>query len=470
MIKTRLYLTCGVTCLAIATASLAGCGRNNTPTGPTAGGVAPMVTTLTISGNGRLTAPGQTTQLSAQATYSDGSSKNMTSSVQWGATNAAVVTVSRGGLVTAVDFGKTTVYGTTPGISSNLVITVLPDGTYIVSGRVTEAGNLSVTDARIEVIGGPMNGRAAMTDQSGRYAFNGVAGVLQVRATKGGYVAATQNVTGDSEQVNIELAPAAPYASIGGVYRLTFTASQSCQLPDDLASRTYTATIDQAGARLTVTLSDAQFGAYFSRTWNTFSGRVLGNAVLFTLNGGYDAIYNGGVSERLTDTRYLNLAGTADATVTGSTISAKFAGTVSILTSPDNIFGPTSACAASDHHLVFTRTATATSRKRALLGSRVDAGRLVARALDVLDVGALIRVRLRLGAALAAQLEHAIAQAAQELPVVRHEQHRPVEVLERIEQHLLGRQIEVVGRLVEHQKVRRVQQHAREHEARLLAA
>ncbi len=41
---------------------------------------------------------------------------------------------------------------------------------------------------------------------------------------------------------------------------------------------------------------------------------------------------------------------------------------------------------------------------------------------------------------------------------------------ERADQHLLGDEIEVVGRLVEHQEVRRVVEHARQHEARLLAA
>src|SRR5678815_2974334 len=94
----------------------------------------------------------------------------------------------------------------------------------------------------------------------------------------------------------------------------------------------------------------------------------------------------------------------------------------------------------------------------------------VAGALDVLDVRPLIRVRLRFGAALSAQLEHTVAQTAQELAVMRHKQHRTVEVLQRIEQHLLGRQIEMVGRLVEHEEVRGVEQHAREHQARLLAA
>ena len=79
-------------------------------------------------------------------------------------------------------------------------------------------------------------------------------------------------------------------------------------------------------------------------------------------------------------------------------------------------------------------------------------------------------MRLRVGAALAAELEHAVAEPAQERAVVRHEDHRALEVAERVDQHVLRREIEMVGRLVEDQEVRRIEQHARHHEARLLAA
>ena len=102
--------------------------------------------------------------------------------------------------------------------------------------------------------------------------------------------------------------------------------------------------------------------------------------------------------------------------------------------------------------------------------SGVDPGRFVARAIDVLDVRARIGVRMRVDAGFAAELEHAAAEAAQERAIVRHEDHRPLERLQRIDQHFLGRQIEVVGRLVEDQEVRRIEQHPRHRQARFLAA
>jgi hypothetical protein len=76
------------------------------------------------------------------------------------------------------------------------------------------------------------------------------------------------------------------YASLGGVYSLTFTASPSCNRPDDAVKRTYTATIAQTDAALTIVLSGARFGSLGQMTLNQFSGRVLGTAVSF-------AFYNG---------------------------------------------------------------------------------------------------------------------------------------------------------------------------------
>src|ERR1035437_10167002 len=102
--------------------------------------------------------------------------------------------------------------------------------------------------------------------------------------------------------------------------------------------------------------------------------------------------------------------------------------------------------------------------------SGVYAGRLVAQALHVFDVGTGIHHGIALRAAFAAQFQHARAQAAQEHAVVRDENHRPFEPLERLHQHLLGGQVQVIGGFVQHQEVRRVVEHTRHREARFLAA
>src|SRR5688572_18194522 len=88
---------------------------------------------------------------------------------------------------------------------------------------------------------------------------------------------------------------------------------------------------------------------------------------------------------------------------------------------------------------------------------------------NVFDVGPLIEMRLLLDAGLPSQLDDAVAQRAKKGAIVRDEQHRAFEVLQRLDEHLLGEQIEMVRRLVEHQEVRRVEQHPRHHQTSLLA-
>jgi tripartite-type tricarboxylate transporter receptor subunit TctC len=76
--------------------------------------------------------------------------------------------------------------------------------------------------------------------------------------------------------------------------------------------------------------------------------------------------------------------------------------------------------------------------------------RLLAGARDVFGVAAAVLVD-----AVGRQLQHAVGQRGQEVPVVRDEQHRALVLRQRRDQHLLGRHVEMVGRLVEHQEVRR---------------
>src|SRR5580704_11158586 len=285
--------------------------------------------------HGLTNAQGQTSQLTLEGTLSDGSKKDVTSTALWSSSNRNVVTVTAAGLAMAVDFGQAFVQGTSMAAgksSPNFAMTVLPAGTYILSGRVTEGGNLPVADVRVETIGGPMSGRAVMTNGFGSYAFNGVSGVVQVRATKDGYQPATQTVTQDTQHVNVGLTPILPYASLGGVYSLTFTASPSCNLPDDAVKRTYTATIAQTDAALTIVLSGARFPTSGSRTLNQFSGRVLGTAVSFTFNDPmyYGFYYGASLVEQLADNRYLSLGGTAESTATDAGMSAVFAGVVRV--------------------------------------------------------------------------------------------------------------------------------------------
>lgn len=64
-------------------------------------------------------AKGTSQQLTAMATFSDGSTQNLTSQVSWGVTPSSIATVSGSGQLTAVATGSATVVATQGGISSN---------------------------------------------------------------------------------------------------------------------------------------------------------------------------------------------------------------------------------------------------------------------------------------------------------------------------------------------------------------
>ncbi len=66
-------------------------------------------------------AKGQTQQLVAQATYSDGTSSPVTSSVTWTSGDTNTATVTSAGLLSGVEMGSTTLTATKDGITSNTV-------------------------------------------------------------------------------------------------------------------------------------------------------------------------------------------------------------------------------------------------------------------------------------------------------------------------------------------------------------
>ncbi len=67
---------------------------------------------------------GQTTQLTATGTYSDGSSENITSQVQWSSSSSNVATVSSTGLVTPTATGTSTLSATLSGVTGTTPLTV----------------------------------------------------------------------------------------------------------------------------------------------------------------------------------------------------------------------------------------------------------------------------------------------------------------------------------------------------------
>jgi hypothetical protein len=67
-----------------------------------------------------------TLQFTATGSYSDGSTRNISSSVTWGSSSSSVATVNSSGLATTAGGGTTTISASLSGVSGSTVFTVTP--------------------------------------------------------------------------------------------------------------------------------------------------------------------------------------------------------------------------------------------------------------------------------------------------------------------------------------------------------
>lgn len=108
-----------------------GSGGGNTPPPST-----PTLQTIQVTPANPTIAPGATQQFTATGSFSDGSTRNLTSTANWLSSTASVATISTGGLATAVAGGPTTISASFGGITGSTTLTV---ANSLVSIAVTPA-------------------------------------------------------------------------------------------------------------------------------------------------------------------------------------------------------------------------------------------------------------------------------------------------------------------------------------------
>ena len=141
----------GVALLILVVPIWTACGGDTptpTPTGP-ATVVPPTITRVSITSTVTLTRIGETSQLTATATLSDNTTKNITTDGQWRVGDARVVSVSPGGVLTVVGFGATWFSFNTGSQGAGGTVTATPAGTFVVAGRVREPGRGPLANVRV---------------------------------------------------------------------------------------------------------------------------------------------------------------------------------------------------------------------------------------------------------------------------------------------------------------------------------
>lgn len=143
---------------------------------------------LTLTGDTSLEASGETSQLTATATFADGRTVDVTRESVWGSSFPAVATVSADGQLTAAGLGSTLIFLRYPLTNSYLFqqteVAVTPRGTFALTGRVREPGAGGVPGATVVHVA---SGQSTVSDNSGYFSFGGLTGSRRFSATKENY-------------------------------------------------------------------------------------------------------------------------------------------------------------------------------------------------------------------------------------------------------------------------------------------
>jgi hypothetical protein len=221
----------------IAVALTAACGGSPpSPSTTTTTSSSPSVTSVAVSGGGQAQ-PGQSAQLTATATFSDGSTQNVTQQATWDTTNAAVATVSSSGLVNFIAAGDVEIRATYRSVtgSTRLTVSAAPRPRYRLSGVLTDQINgRGVDQARVEVVSGLNAGRSVTTPADGSYAFSDlIEDSFTVRFTSPFYEPADRSVTLNADtRVDVVMKPATDVTAFYGTYNVNLAVNQqNCEFP-----------------------------------------------------------------------------------------------------------------------------------------------------------------------------------------------------------------------------------------------
>ncbi|HWA94798.1 MAG TPA: Ig-like domain-containing protein [Terracidiphilus sp.] len=243
-------LRSGWLCLTLCTlVSLAGCGGGggSSNSGGSSGGGSnsPTLSSIDVAPANPSISVGTTQQFTATGHYSDGSTKDLSSSATWTSSSTATATISNAGLATAVAAGTTTITATSGSISGTTSltvtgtsgptltsITVTPSTIQIVTGttqQFTATGHYSdssTQDLTSSVTWTSSNTPIATISNTG-LATGVSAGYTTIAATDGNVTGTATLIVADSVLSSITVTPATPSIVAGNTQQFTATGHYS---------------------------------------------------------------------------------------------------------------------------------------------------------------------------------------------------------------------------------------------------
>lgn len=276
---------------------------------------------LSIAGPTEL-APGATAQYTASGHYSDGTTRDLTTSVSWSSFTAPLRHVG-GGRFQAFEMGDGRVNVSMTRISASFAVIVTTPGTFKLSGTIRDASG-TVENVEIQVTSGTGTGLSTKSAFNGRYALFGVAGVVGLRASAPGYTTRELQVTLDGHGVrDVDITPVSEPVDVSGNWTLVVTTSSACSdtWPAQARRREAAATVTQEGTRLGIRFPSAAISLFGGNN----PARIAGPAFTMTLY--YDDYYlDYTLVERIGPTEWVGINGNLTGTATLTSIKGEFVG------------------------------------------------------------------------------------------------------------------------------------------------
>ncbi len=253
--------------LACSGLALAACGGGSSGSSTP---VTPTLSSISVAASPTSLTPPETSTLTVTGTYSDGSTKNVTSTSTFASSASGVATVSSAGIVTAVAAGSATITATNSSATATVAITV--------SAPVPTLSSVAVTPATVNLLFGATQqltltgtySDSSTQDLTANATFSVVtnagvtvsAGGLVTAGSVAGsaIVTATDTVSGKSANaavtvsappppvlMSMEVAPANPTVAVGATQQLTVTGHYS-----DSSSKDLTTTVGYLSSDATV--------------------------------------------------------------------------------------------------------------------------------------------------------------------------------------------------------------------------
>ena len=186
--------------VALVSVVSAACGSSPSPSTPS---TQPSIQAVTVTANVvSLTSVGQTTQATASASLSNGTTQDVTASCSnWQSDNTRALTVNSTGLLTAQGSGSATVTTTCQTVVGRGSMTVTLKqaalSTFTLSGTVTDGSSHGILpNIAVQIADGPNAGKATRTDGAGNYVIPNLApSAFSVTVSAIRYITTTQSVT-----------------------------------------------------------------------------------------------------------------------------------------------------------------------------------------------------------------------------------------------------------------------------------